>query len=107
MTFNKKWLQQTIAEIEEIRDEIPFGLGEHDSNMLEALKIALAALTAEPVMYAMIKGGEFDSEMVSDCDYVVDAWVDEHNELHGGQQYRIAPLYAAAPAAPQQEVKNV
>ena len=51
MTFTKEWLQQTISEIEEIRDEIPFGLDEHESNMLEVLKFALAALTApsEPV----------------------------------------------------------
>ena len=67
----------------------------YSENLRELARIALAALTAEPVMYAMIKGGEFDPELVSDCDYVVDAWVDEHNELHGGLQYRIAPLCAA------------
>lgn len=52
MTFTKEWLQQTISGIEAIRDEIPFGLDEDERNTLEALKLALAAMTApeqEPV----------------------------------------------------------
>ncbi|MDW3573792.1 hypothetical protein N4235_23270 [Enterobacter asburiae] len=50
-TITKQWLQQKIAEMEAARDEIPFGLGEDDSNTLAALRIALASLEAEPVAY--------------------------------------------------------
>jgi len=53
MTFTKEWLQQTISGIEAIRDEIPFGLDEDERNTLEALKFALAAMTAEPVAWVM------------------------------------------------------
>ena len=50
-TITKEWLQQKIAEMESVRDEIPFGLDEDDSNTLAALRIALASLEAEPVAY--------------------------------------------------------
>lgn len=50
-TLTKEWLQQTISEIEAIRDEVPFGLDEHESNMLEVLNLALASLEAEPVAW--------------------------------------------------------
>lgn len=53
MTLTKEWLEQSIAEIEAIRDEIPFGLDEHESNMLESLKIALAS----PVKPEEMTGG--------------------------------------------------
>lgn len=45
-TITKQWLQQKIAEMEAVRDEIPFGLDEDDSNTLAALRIALASLEA-------------------------------------------------------------
>ncbi|BDS20729.1 hypothetical protein KAM546c_19900 [Enterobacter roggenkampii] len=48
-TITKEWLQQTIADMEAARDEIPFGLDEDDSNTLAALRIALASLEAVPV----------------------------------------------------------
>lgn len=48
-TITKQWLQQKISDMEATRDEIPFGLGEDDSNMLAALRIALASLEAEAV----------------------------------------------------------
>ncbi|MDE7906992.1 DUF551 domain-containing protein, partial [Enterobacter cloacae] len=51
-TITKEWLQQTIADMEAARDEIPFGLDEDDSNTLAALRIALASLEAEPVAWA-------------------------------------------------------
>lgn len=50
-TITKQWLQQKIADMEAIRDEIPFGLDEDDSNTLAALRIALASLEAEPRGY--------------------------------------------------------
>ncbi|EOG5487633.1 hypothetical protein ACLE1M_003592 [Enterobacter hormaechei] len=48
-TITKQWLQQKIAAMEAIRDDIPFGLGEDGTNTLAALRIALASLEAEPV----------------------------------------------------------
>ncbi|MBZ6385093.1 hypothetical protein [Pantoea piersonii] len=45
------WLKPQISELEAVCDEIPFGLDEDDSVQLQVMKIALAALTAEPVGY--------------------------------------------------------
>ncbi|MHC7877235.1 hypothetical protein ACYA12_01590 [Klebsiella pneumoniae] len=50
-TITKEWLQQKIADMEAIRDDIPFGLGEDGTNTLAALRIALASLEAEPVAF--------------------------------------------------------
>ncbi|NBC77216.1 hypothetical protein GV750_00225, partial [Enterobacter asburiae] len=47
-TITKEWLQQKIADMEAIRDDIPFGLGEDGTNTLAAMRIALASLEAEP-----------------------------------------------------------
>lgn len=66
-TITKEWLQQTIAEMEAARNEIPFGLDEDDSNTLAALRIALASLEAEAVGYIdaeyadLIKSGHIES----------------------------------------------
>lgn len=57
-TITKQWLQQKIADMEAARDEIPFGLGEDDSNTLAALRIALASLEAEAVGEVVL--GEYD-----------------------------------------------
>ncbi|EOW2960082.1 DUF551 domain-containing protein [Escherichia coli] len=46
-TISKEWLQKAISQHESMRDEIPFGLDEDDSNTLAALRIALASLEAE------------------------------------------------------------
>lgn len=48
-TITKEWLQQTIAEYEANRDELPFGLDTNSSIELQAFKLALASLEAEPV----------------------------------------------------------
>lgn len=48
-TFTKEWLQQTIAEYEANRDELPFGLDTNSAIELQAFKLALASLEAEPV----------------------------------------------------------
>lgn len=50
-TITKEWLQQTIAEFENTRDDIPFGLNDDDAKILIVLKRALASLDAEPVRY--------------------------------------------------------
>lgn len=55
-TITKEWLQKAISQHESMRDEIPFGLNEDDSNTLDAMRIALASLEAEPVAYMTYKG---------------------------------------------------
>lgn len=65
--ITKQWLQQKISGMEATRDEIPFGLGEDDSNTLAALRIALASLEAEAVGYIdaeyseLLKSGHIES----------------------------------------------
>lgn len=49
--LTKEWLKQTIAEYEANRDELPFGLGTNSAIELQAFKLALASLEAEPVAY--------------------------------------------------------
>lgn len=50
-TITREWLQQTIAEFENTRDDIPFGLSDDDAKILIMLKRALAVIDAEPVRY--------------------------------------------------------
>lgn len=50
-TITKEWLQQTIAEFENTRDDIPFGLDDDDAKILIVLKRAPASLYAESVRY--------------------------------------------------------
>ncbi|EON6526456.1 DUF550 domain-containing protein [Salmonella enterica subsp. enterica serovar Salford] len=50
-TITREWLQQTIAEFENTRDDIPFGLSDDDAKILIVLKRALVSLDAEPVRY--------------------------------------------------------
>ncbi|MCT7391618.1 hypothetical protein N5V62_18280 [Escherichia coli] len=49
--LTKEWLKQTIAEYEANRDELPFGLDTNRAIELQAFKLALASLEAEPVAY--------------------------------------------------------
>ncbi|WP_286933890.1 hypothetical protein [Leclercia sp. UBA5958] len=52
MTLTKEWLLKTIAELENERDAIPGAVNEDAAMALAAMKLALASLTAEPVLYA-------------------------------------------------------
>ncbi|MER1651777.1 hypothetical protein KC834_20635 [Enterobacter cloacae] len=47
--ITKEWLQQTIAEYEANRDELPFGLDTNSAIELQAFKLALESLEAEAV----------------------------------------------------------
>lgn len=49
--LTKEWLQQTIAELESVRDEIPFGIDTNSELELAAFKMALAAMDSEAVAY--------------------------------------------------------
>lgn len=53
-TITREWLQQTIAELESVRDEIPFGIDTNSELELAAFKLALAAMDSEPVAYAWV-----------------------------------------------------
>ncbi|EDT2961156.1 DUF550 domain-containing protein [Salmonella enterica subsp. enterica] len=50
-TITKEWLQQTIAEFENTRDDIPFGLSDDDAKILIVLKRALVSLEREQVRH--------------------------------------------------------
>ncbi|MGV2810947.1 DUF551 domain-containing protein [Enterobacter cancerogenus] len=49
--LTKEWLMKTIAELEEERDAVPGAVNEDAAMALEAMKLALASLEAEPVAY--------------------------------------------------------
>ncbi|WP_154059061.1 DUF551 domain-containing protein [Klebsiella michiganensis] len=53
-TITREWLQQTIAELESVRDEIPFGIDTNSELELAAFRLALAAIDSEPVAYAWV-----------------------------------------------------
>ncbi|HCX4597540.1 TPA: hypothetical protein ACP62F_002768 [Escherichia coli] len=85
-TITKEWLQQKIADMEAIRDDIPFGLGEDGANTLAALRIALASLEAEPV--CVIDQANLDY-LKSDSD--ADVWPASRIEMGDVLLYRYAP----------------
>lgn len=84
--ISKEWLQQKIADMEAVRDDIPFGLDEDDSNTLAALRIALASLEAEPVFEVEVSGNHWlNAGPVDDSDF-------------SGMPDGVNKLYTAPPA---------
>ncbi|HHS0539892.1 TPA: DUF551 domain-containing protein [Salmonella enterica subsp. enterica] len=81
-TITREWLQQTISEFENTRDDIPFGLDDDDAKILKVLKLALASMDARPVAWMCEdeEGREYNSS----------------NEFSCGRFG--VPLYAAPPA---------
>lgn len=80
--IDKEWLQQKIADMGAARDDIPFGLDEDDSNMLAALRIALASLEAEPVGYMnRFTGRVFTLEEQPGADTDVQVYVPVYTSL--------------------------
>ncbi|EBT1589373.1 DUF550 domain-containing protein [Salmonella enterica] len=96
-TITKEWLQQTIAEFENTRDDIPFGLNDDDAKILIVLKRALAALTAEPVAWT-------DAEELRDlrtfgfCEMFTVEPVSKDADM-----YRVIPLYTVSQPVPERE----
>lgn len=86
-TITKEWLQQTIAEFENTRDDIPFGLNDDDAKILIVLKRALAALTAEPVAWRLVDSPE-SSVTVTDNEKMAAIW------KRNGRN--VQPLYSTA-----------
>ncbi|EHU9803222.1 DUF551 domain-containing protein [Escherichia coli] len=97
--LTKEWLKQTIAEYESNRDELPFGLDTNSAIGIQAFKLALASLEAEPVAWK-VTFTQIDREyntftgMYSDK-AEVERWV----RLHKACNFRadITPLYTAKP----------
>lgn len=93
-TITKEWLQQKIADMEAIRDDIPFGLSEDGDNTLAALRIALASLEAEPVAWA--------HRLINKRNGVVHPWVYGSAEACQSEgdifNIEVMPLYTAPPA---------
>lgn len=83
--LTKEWLKQTIAEYEANRDELPFGLDTNSAIGLQAFKLALASLEAEPVAYIF----------KHPAGKLFWALTDESNK----EQADVIPVYAAAPAS--------
>ncbi|HFD1549765.1 TPA: DUF551 domain-containing protein [Escherichia coli] len=82
--LTKEWLKQTIAEYEANRDELPFGLDTNSAIELQAFKLALASLEAEPVAYIF----------KHPAGKLFWALTDESNK----DQSDVIPVYAASPA---------
>ncbi|HCJ5832748.1 TPA: DUF551 domain-containing protein [Escherichia coli] len=82
--LTKEWLKQTIAEYEANRDELPFGLDTNSAIELQAFKLALASLEADPVAYIF----------KHPAGKLFWALTDESNK----EQSDVIPVYAAPPA---------
>lgn len=94
-TVTKEWLQQTIAEYEANRDELPFGLDTNSAIELQAFKLALASLEAEPV--CVIDQSNLDY-LKSGSD--ADVWPASRAEMGDVLLYRSAtPAPVSVPAA--------
>lgn len=86
-TITKEWLQQTIAEFENTRDDIPFGLSDDDAKILLVLKRALASFEAEPIGAFHIA----DQQVSGTSDYIKDGeWPIDNGVIE---------VYAAPPAS--------
>ncbi|HEC0553145.1 DUF551 domain-containing protein [Escherichia coli] len=81
--LTKEWLKQTIAEYEANRDKLPFGLDTNSAIELQAFKLALASLEAEPVAYIF----------KHPAGKLFWALTDESNK----EQSDVIPVYAAPP----------
>lgn len=46
--LTREWLRQTIAELESVRDEIPFGIDTNSELELAAFRLALSCMESEP-----------------------------------------------------------
>lgn len=89
--ITREWLQQTIAEFENTRDDIPFGLDDDDAKILKVLKQVLASFEAEPV-------GEFYHEKQG-------GW---YQILEGDKvpDNRRIPLYTAPPVPERERIRR-
>ncbi|ENM6342455.1 hypothetical protein AB8H83_000329 [Salmonella enterica] len=91
MTITREWLEKTIAEFENTRDDIPFGLDDDDAKILKVLKQVLASLDAEPVAWQF----NWHNEGWRQCKNKR-----EYDEIvrNGNPNFEVRELYATPPA---------
>ncbi|EFH9635493.1 DUF551 domain-containing protein [Escherichia coli] len=102
--LTKEWLKQTIAEYEANRDELPFGLDTNSAIELQAFKLALTSLEAEPVLYQSCTRPTWNSgvpwtewkERSREC-YEDDLRFTDTPD-HAGWIYKCRKLYTTPPA---------
>ncbi|EHG9339327.1 hypothetical protein J6F59_001861 [Salmonella enterica] len=91
-TITREWIEKTIAEFENTRDDIPFGLDDDDAKILKVLKQVLASMDAEPVAWQF----NWHNEGWRQCKNKL-----EYDEIvrNGNPNFEVRELYAA-PSAP-------
>ncbi|HCS4147715.1 TPA: hypothetical protein OQ574_003953 [Salmonella enterica] len=91
MTITREWLEKTIAEFENTRDDIPFGLDDDDAKILKVLKQVLASMDAEPVAWQF----NWHNEGWRQCKNKR-----EYDEIvrNGNPNFEVRELYATPPA---------
>lgn len=89
--ISKEWLQQTIAEYEANRDELPFGLDTNSAIELQAFKLALASLEAEPV-HQFIYNNPYEEGYTE--------WLDCNKDYFNGVPEDCRRILYTAPPAP-------
>lgn len=101
-TITREWLQQTIAELESVRDEIPFGFDTNSELELAAFKMALATMDSEPVAWRVSftqighESNNFTKTYWDEAEK--DRWVKLHKI--NGYKVLVEPLYRHAQPAP-------
>lgn len=103
--LTKEWLQQTIAELESVRDEIPFGIDTNSELELAAFKLALAAMDSEPVAYS----DERNLGYIDRGRETAYLWGKQNSEASDVALYRHAqqPVVESEPVALQPELAKV
>ncbi|EPJ5401306.1 hypothetical protein WI928_002722 [Klebsiella aerogenes] len=86
--LTKEWLQQTIAELESVRDEIPFGIDTNSELELAAFKLALAAMDSDPVRNPVLSYADSYRDMAKQGVESVPIW-----SVITDLERNIAPLY--------------
>ena len=94
ITLTKEWLLKTIAELEEERDATPGAVNEDATMALEAMKLALASLEADPVAYIIQDADARSRGEKGILRYFPNISDEDINEY----QITVTPLYTAQPA---------
>lgn len=101
-TITREWLQQTIAEFENTRDDIPFGLDDDDAKILKVLKQTLASLEADPVSFDELNAAV--AEVTGSNQHAWDANIYKGHQAVPFMNYnslsRIVDKFRAAPPVP-------
>ncbi|SQS47038.1 hypothetical protein [Escherichia coli] len=83
------FLRKEIASLEDVESQssdIPFGMDINDARMLQAYRIALAALQAKPAAWSY-SSGKINIPVITTCSEIAESW-----KL---QNKYVTPLYPA------------